>query len=173
MSRPGSAPRRRRCPAARDGNRGEREEDHGKRAARRRTDRREPRRSGADPLLELEDDLKPTAAQRAVWAGYYDKVSRLADDVVRNRNEVRFPKGTAPEQLDFIAQTVRNRMTAVEDIADAGKALYAVLNAEQKAMADNRLARIPLPLVVPTLAVADQIGRFPPRNAAPPMGNDR
>ena len=76
-------------------------------------------------------------------------MQQLADDVVRNRNALRFPKGTAPEQLDFIAETLRNRLTAVEDIVDAGKALYAMLTPGQRAIADDRLARISIPLVVP------------------------
>jgi len=124
-------------------------------------------------LRELEDDLKLAPAQRAAWAGYADKVSKLADDVVRNRNSVRFPKGTAPEQLEFITETLRNRLTAIEDIADAGKSLYAVLTPDQRAVADGRVARIPIPLIVPAQAIADAAARGvrpgdgPPANAPP------
>jgi LTXXQ motif family protein len=117
-------------------------------------------------LLELEEDLKLTSAQRPAWRAYYERCSRLIDDVLRNRDAVRFPKGSAPEQFDFIAQVVRNRMTAIEDITDAGKALYAALTADQKAMADNRLARVTVPLVVPVLAVAEATREM--RRASPP-----
>jgi len=106
-------------------------------------------------LRELEDDLRLASNQRAAWSAYADKVSKLADDVVRNRNAVRFPKGSAPEQLEFIAETLRNRLTAVEDIVDAGKALYATLTPTQRTLADGRLARVSIPLLVPTLSVAE------------------
>jgi len=110
-------------------------------------------------LTELEDDLRLASNQRAVWSAYADKVSKLADDVVRNRNAVRFPKGSAPEQLEFIAETLRNRLTAVEDIVDAGKALYATLTPTQRTIADGRLARVSIPLLVPTLSIAEGAAR--------------
>lgn len=118
-------------------------------------------------LRELEEDLRLAPAQRALWAAYADRVSKLADDVARGRNSVRFPQGTAAEQLDFVAQTLRNRLTAVEDVTDAGKALYAALTPEQKAIADRRLARIEIPLVVPTQPVGDG-GARGARGDAPP-----
>ena len=58
---------------------------------------------------------KLTSAQRPAWNAYAGKVLQLVDDVARNRNALRFPKGPAPEQLDFVAQTLRNRTTAVSD----------------------------------------------------------
>lgn len=108
-----------------------------------------PSEQARTQLQELEEDLKLVPAQRAAWSAYSNKVQQLADDVNRNRNALRFPKGAAPEQLDFIAETLRNRLTAVEDIMDAGKALYAVLTPGQRAIADDRLARISVPLVAP------------------------
>jgi hypothetical protein len=125
-------------------------------------------------LRELEEDLKLVPAQRSAWAAYSDKVAKLADDIVRTRNAVRFPKGTAPEQLEFVTETLRNRLTAVEDIADAGKALYATLTADQKVIADGRLARIEIPLVTPSQPVADSAlrgvrpGGDAPQGSAPP-----
>ena len=126
-------------------------------------------------LREFEEDLKLAPAQRAAWSAYADKVQRLADDVYRTRNAVRFPVGAAPEQLDSVAETLRNRLTAVEDIADAGKALYALLTPEQKAIADGRLARIALPLLVPAQSIADggARGTRPPGEAPPGGGRGR
>jgi hypothetical protein len=121
-------------------------------------------------LREFGEYLKLVPAQRSAWIAYADKVQRLADDVVRNRNAVRFPKGTAPEQLEFVAETLRNRLTAVEDIADAGKSLYAALTPDQKAIADGRLARISIPLIVPAQAIADGGARGMRPGEAPPGG---
>ena len=119
-------------------------------------------------LREFEEDLKLGQAQRAAWAIFAEKVQRLADDVVRNRNTVRFPKGSAPEQLEFVTETLRNRLTAIEDIADAGKSLYAVLTPDQKTIADGRLARISIPLIVPAQSVQASTAREMRPGGAPP-----
>jgi len=98
-------------------------------------------------LGELEEDLKLAPAQRLAWSAYADRMRQLADDVVRARGPGRFPTGTAAQQLDALGDTARNRLTAVEDIVDAGKRLYALLTPEQREIADRRLARVALPLV--------------------------
>jgi len=121
-------------------------------------------------LQDFDDDLKLVAAQRAAWNAYASRVLQLADDVARNRNSLRFPKGPAPEQLEFVAQTLRNRLTAVEDIVDAGKALYAVLTPAQREIADARLARIPIPLIAPAQAAMMASGRSKPQAEGPPVG---
>jgi hypothetical protein len=119
-------------------------------------------------LQELEEDLKLAAAQRAAWTTYATRVQQLADDVARNRNALRFPKGPAPVQLDFVTETLRNRLTAVEDIMDAGKALYATLTSGQKAIADDRLARIAVPLIAPVQPIQGPGGRgMPPGDGSP------
>jgi plasmid replication initiation protein len=43
------------------------------------------------------------------------------------------------QQLDQLTDRERNRLTAIEDIAGAGKALYATLTTEQRAIADRKL----------------------------------
>jgi len=95
-------------------------------------------------LDQLEDDLKLTPQQRAVWNAYADKVLRVADDMTRSRFAARtstqLTEGTAVQQLDQLAGSARNRLTAVEEIVEAGKALYATLTSEQKTIADHKLA---------------------------------
>jgi LTXXQ motif family protein len=102
-------------------------------------------------LDQLEDDLKLTPQQRAVWNAYADKVLRLADDMTRNqfaaRTSTQLTEGTAVQQLDGLAGSARNRLTAVDEIVEAGKALYATLTSEQKTIADRRL-------VLPMLSLA-------------------
>jgi hypothetical protein len=46
----------------------------------------------------------------------------------------------APKRLDQLADVARDRLTAIEDIVDAGKNLYAVLTPAQKSVADRRMA---------------------------------
>lgn len=93
-------------------------------------------------LDQLENDLKLTPEQRAAWNAYADKVLRLADDMTRSRFAARTSLPTdanAAQQLDKLTDTEQNRLTAIEEIAEAGKALYATLTSEQKAIADRKL----------------------------------
>lgn len=112
-----------------------------------------------DQLAQLEEDMKFAPGQRGLWMAYKDKVQKLVDDIARTRSIERFPKGTASQQFDLLGDTARNRLTAVEDIVDAGKALYAALDPRQQELADRRLARLPLPLLngnLPASALASE-----------------
>ena len=100
-------------------------------------------------LDRLEEDLRITAAQQPAWDAFARKVIRLADDVARARFAARAAQDTpttALQQFDRLADTARNRVTAVEEIVDAGRVLYAGLTPEQKTVADRRLAQVALPL---------------------------
>lgn len=97
-------------------------------------------------MSQLEEDLRLQPQQAPAWIAYRDTVQRLLDD---RRRFVRTmaAESTAPQRLDALADGARNRLTAVEEVVDAGKALYAVLTAEQRVVADRRLA---LPLAALT-----------------------
>ena len=97
-------------------------------------------------LDQLEDELKLTPAQSAPWIAYAERVGRFANDVVRSQFESRAARtapatGTAPEQLGRIADGMRDRLKAVDEIVALGTALYATLTPEQKAVADLRLSQ--------------------------------
>jgi hypothetical protein len=97
-------------------------------------------------LDQLEDELKPTPAQSAAWIAYAERVGKFANDIVRSQFEARAARtapatATAPEQLGQIADGMRNRLKAVDEIVALGTALYATLTPEQKAVADLRLSQ--------------------------------
>lgn len=97
-------------------------------------------------LDQLEDELKPTPAQSAAWIAYAERVGKFANDIVRSQFEARAARTTpatasAPEQLGRIAEGMRNRLKAVDEIVALGTALYATLTPEQKAVADIRLSQ--------------------------------
>ena len=94
-------------------------------------------------LAQLEEDLNLRPAQLPLWHAYRDRVMSLLDDV-RRAGRVAASEATAPQRLEALTDIARNRLTATEDIADAGKALYAALSTEQREVADRRLA---LPLM--------------------------
>ena len=97
-------------------------------------------------MAQLEEDMNFTQAQLPLWNAYRARVMSMVDDMKRGAR-VSASESTAPKRFDALADTARNRLTAVEDIADAGKALYAVLTPEQRTVADRRLA---LPLATLT-----------------------
>ena len=101
-------------------------------------------------LDRLEDELKIGAHQQKAWDAYRSKVVRYAEDLSRARYSARDMQdgGTGvPQQLDRLTEIANNRMTAVEEIVDAARAVYATLGSEQKQVADKNLVIVPIRLV--------------------------
>ena len=76
-------------------------------------------------LDQLEDELKPTPAQSAAWIAYAERVGKFANQNVRSQFEARAARTTpatasAPEQLGRIAEGMRNRLKAVDEIVAFG-----------------------------------------------------
>lgn len=114
-------------------------------------------------MSQLEEDLNLTQAQLPQWNAYRNRVQGMIDDLKRGAR-VSASESNAPKRLDSLADTARNRLAAIEDIVDAGKALYAVLTPAQREIADRRLA---LPLATLTGADAGSV-EMRSRPAPPP-----
>ncbi len=96
-------------------------------------------------LHELEEDLKLAPEQQPLFDAYAETLRGLANDVARQRQSTaKAASATLVERIDRNVDTLRNRLTAVEDIAQAAKALYAKLNSDQQRAADPRLASLML-----------------------------
>jgi hypothetical protein len=95
----------------------------------------------------LEEDLRIRPEQQKAWVNYRDRVMQLAEDAKRSSRTALTGDMPAPQRLDRLADIARDRLTAIEDIVDAGKQLYAVLTPGQQGVADRRLA-------VPVMALA-------------------
>lgn len=95
-------------------------------------------------LTETAMQLRLTPVQEYVWDVYQGRVSTLMSDLLR-------PAGTtigssnALQQIGTTVDVARDRLTALEDMADAATVLYASLDQRQRVVADRRLA-----LTVPT-----------------------
>jgi hypothetical protein len=101
-------------------------------------------------LDKLEDDLRIGAGQQKAWDVYRAKVMRFAEDLTRARYSARDMQDggmTVPQQLERLSEIASNRATAVDEIVDAGRAVYATLGSEQKRVADKDLVLVPLRLV--------------------------
>ena len=108
-------------------------------------------------IARLRDDLKLTNAQQILFDKYVDKIATLGDDIQRGQVTLRSTKNVelaSPQQFGQMIDLARNRLTAVEDIAEAGTRLFESLSAEQKPIANRRLAA----LVTPLLAEGPMLG---------------
>ncbi len=119
-------------------------------------------------LDTMEDELKIGAHQQKAWAAYASKVLRYADDLARARYSARDMQDgglTAPQQFDRVAEIASNRVTAVEEIVESGRALYTTLGPEQRRTADKVLVLLPMRLVS-----RSQVGTGPSVDEAAPAG---
>lgn len=96
-------------------------------------------------LRDLAQDLKLTPRQTILWEAYQDKVQALMNDLVRLEPYRPATRG-ALQQIGGKVEVVRNRLAAMEDIAEAADKLYQTLDAEQRKVADQRLAATVPPL---------------------------
>lgn len=81
--------------------------------------------------------LALTPRQQVLWDVYQESVSALMSDQMRPENKVI--RKSAPHQINARVDTVRNRLAAMEEIADKANALYRSLDDRQKKIADERL----------------------------------
>ena len=98
-------------------------------------------------LHELQEDLKLAPEQQPLFEAYAEALRGLGNDVVRERQRQNAAKAESMsllQRIDRNVDSLRNRLTAVEDIAQAAKALYAKLNPDQQRTADPRLATLML-----------------------------
>jgi CheY-like chemotaxis protein len=108
--------------------------------------------SAENPKILLVDDdrdllqlvgMRLTAAGYGVTAveSYIEKLRALARDVARESRS-RPPQLSLLQRIDRIVDSARNLLTALEDIAQSAKALYAGLSPDQQKMAGPRLANL-------------------------------
>jgi hypothetical protein len=97
-------------------------------------------------LSLLEEDLHLQPEQRKAWQSFADKVRAYAGDLARERTRLTVSSSALGLQhIDHAVDIARNRLTALEEISAAAKALYASLSPEQKTLADTRIVSIVAP----------------------------
>lgn len=83
--------------------------------------------------------LKLTPRQTVLWDAYQASVGGLVADQIKREINAS-PMRSALNQINGKVDEVRNRLAAIEDIAERANALYQSLDGEQKKVADLRLA---------------------------------
>lgn len=90
-------------------------------------------------LRETAQALALTPKQLPLWESYQESISALMGDQMKpDRNTIR---KTALLQINAKVDTVRNRLAAMEEIADRARILYQSLDEKQKKTADLRLSQ--------------------------------
>jgi len=103
-------------------------------------------------LAALKVELKITPDQDTAWQAFTTKARQQADTMIARRDARRAQMTSgapaapqsAPERLAQRAEFAKQRIAGMETMAAAAKDLYAVLTPEQKALADQHLARGPM-----------------------------
>jgi len=99
-------------------------------------------------LALLEEDLHLQPEQRASWESFASRVRAYTGDLARERTRAmtssqdRDAGGGGVQYIEQVADTARNRATALDDIAAAAKTLYASFTVDQRRLADVRMATI-------------------------------
>ncbi len=116
-------------------------------------------------LDQLEEDLRLSPEQHAAWQSYREHVIKMAEDTQRAARAALVGEMAAPKRLDRFADIARDRLTALEDTADAGKKLYATLTPAQVAVADRGMA-VPIAALA-GVEPATSVRLLPPRGGEP------
>jgi len=91
-------------------------------------------------LSDLKAQLKITSAQEGAWQTFAAQAKAQAASMPAMYAQMQQNTGTAPERMDQRATAMQQRAAGMATMANAFKALYAVLTPEQKAIADQNVA---------------------------------
>lgn len=89
-------------------------------------------------LQKTAEALKLMPTQLTLWDAYQDRVGALMADQMKLQ-PYRAIRQNAMLQIGQKVETVRNRLAAMEEIHEAAGKLYAVLDENQKSIADQTL----------------------------------
>ena len=96
------------------------------------------------PLEKLQAGLSLRPGQMALWNGFASRIDAYVALHLREKPALSNPNETAPRQISSKVGLEQNRLAALEDIEDAARRLYAVLDPAQQRKADELMfAAIP------------------------------
>ena len=96
-------------------------------------------------LKQLHERLQLTPAQQSAWTVFENSVKGYSAQFFAEAPFSTYAGESAPLQVERMAVRLQDRVNAVQSIAREAKALYAVLDAQQKKSADlHLLASIPV-----------------------------
>ena len=100
-------------------------------------------------LMVLEVELQLQAEQQEAWRTFSQKVLAYASDLSRDRARAGVPEADQSngglQRIDTATAIARSRVTELEEIGTAAKALYATLSPDQKKVADKEISAMIAP----------------------------
>ncbi len=97
-----------------------------------------PRDALQAQLSDVEQRLSLSARQQVLWESYREAIGALMADQYR-MDPRPVTRVDAVKQIQRKVDVVRNRLSAMEDIAEAASALYEGLDPDQRKTADRLL----------------------------------
>jgi hypothetical protein len=108
-----------------------------------------------EQLAETAQSLALTPKQTALWDAYQESIGALLADQFK-LEPYRGRNRSALAQIGDKVDVVRNRLAAMEEVADRASILYEALDATQKKIADQRLiGTIPVLYAAPSCQGAE------------------
>lgn len=108
-------------------------------------DRRESAALLEVTLHELQEDLRLRPEQEPMFETYARQIRALTVDASRERRSFAATQGLSLlQRIERNVDAMRNRLAALEEIADAAKVLASTFSPEQQVSADPRLANLML-----------------------------
>lgn len=96
----------------------------------------------ADQRLEsLRRELKVTEQQQPLWQAFSEKTKSEMGKGMTTMQDGVDTKLSAPERMEKMQSSMKDRLTAMESVNDSFKRLYATLSPEQKTIADAHFAK--------------------------------
>jgi hypothetical protein len=96
-------------------------------------------------LKQLRGRLQLTQAQQSAWTGFEKSVQGYSEQFFAEAPLSTYAGEPAPRQVERLSVRLQDRVNTVQSITREAKALYAVLDAQQKKTADlYLLASIPV-----------------------------
>lgn len=93
-----------------------------------------------EQLADTAQELNLTPKQAVLWDNYQASVAALMADQLKHSAYAASSSRTAVQQINAKVDVVRNRLAAMEEVAEKASALYQSLDETQKRIADQRLA---------------------------------
>jgi hypothetical protein len=97
----------------------------------------------ADQRLEgLRSELKITDQQQPLWQAFSEKTKSEMGKGMAAMRDGADTKLSAPERMEKMQSSMKDRLAAMESVNESFKRLYASLSAEQKIIADAHFAKM-------------------------------
>jgi len=90
-------------------------------------------------IAQVRDRLHLTEPQQQYWMQYVARIDEYVKVYYQERPVSAFKTDTAPRQIGRLIDTQQNRLAVLDEVERAAKTLYAVLDPDQRNIADQNL----------------------------------